>query len=373
MAVGTGNIRCLECYCQVLLIMKTIVANLKEQDDYNKIIEEAGRIIREGGLVAFPTETVYGLGGDGLNPDASRKIYAAKGRPSDNPLILHICDLSQLNDLAIIDDDRVGKLADKFWPGPLTMVLNKKAIVPESTTGGLKTVAIRMPSNQVALDLIKAAGLPIAAPSANISGRPSPTNGKRVCEDLDGKIEMILDAGSVDIGLESSIVDLTGSTPVILRPGAITKEMIEEVLGSTEVDLAVKDPSSVKAGYKPKAPGMKYRHYAPKAELKMFRGKPEAVANKINELSSEDERKGLKVGIIASAESKDLYKYGDVVVIGSKNNDAEIAKNLYEILRGFDDKRVDRIYSEVFEDGKLAKAIMNRFSKASANNIFDIR
>ncbi len=358
--------------CQVLLIMKTIVSNIEENDDYNKIIKDAGEIIRKGGLVAFPTETVYGLGGDGLNPEASKKIYAAKGRPSDNPLILHICDIKQLEDIAETDDVRIKKLAEKFWPGPLTMVLKKKDIVPKSTTGGLETVAVRMPNNKVALDLIRAANTPIAAPSANTSGRPSPTNGKRVAEDLDGKIDMILDAGSVEIGLESSIIDLTGEKACILRPGAVTKEMFEEVLGEIDVDRVVKDPSSVKEGYKPKAPGMKYRHYAPKAELKMFRGEEKKVANEINKLAAEDEKCGLKVGIIASLETAKLYDFGEVVVIGPRNNDVEIARNLYEILREFDDKKADRIYSEVFEDGKLAKAIMNRFSKAASNNIIDI-
>lgn len=352
--------------------MKTIISNIEENEDYNKIIKQAGDIIKAGGLVAFPTETVYGLGGDGLNPEASKKIYEAKGRPSDNPLILHICDLSQLKEIAVLEDDRAEKLAERFWPGPLTMVLKKKDIVPKSTTGGLETVAVRMPDNKVALDLIKAANTPIAAPSANTSGRPSPTNGKRVAEDLDGKIDMILDAGSVTIGLESSIIDLTAEKPCILRPGAVTKEMFEEVLGTVDVDKVVKDPSGVKEGYKPKAPGMKYRHYAPKAELRMFRGETEKVAKKINELATEDEKAGLKVGIIASLESQNLYNCGEVVIIGSRYDDGEIARNLYEILRGFDDKKVDKIYSEVFEVGKLAKAIMNRFSKAASNNISDV-
>ena len=224
-----------------------------------QVFREAGDILKAGGLVAFPTETVYGLGGNALDASAAKKIYAAKGRPSDNPLIVHVADTKSLYELASFVPDNAKKLADRFWPGPLTMILPKKESVPDGTTGGLKTVAVRMPDHPAALELIRTSGVYIAAPSANTSGRPSPTCAEHVMEDLDGKIEMILDGGTVGIGIESTIVDLTGDIPVILRPGYITKQMLEEVIGEVTVDPAVlsrhPDP-----GLKPKAPGMKYKH-----------------------------------------------------------------------------------------------------------------
>ena len=233
-------------------------------------LAEAGRIIREGGLVAFPTETVYGLGGDAMNPESSKKIYAAKGRPSDNPLIVHISDLSEIDRVVRKVPETALRLARRFWPGPLTMILEKGEEVPLETTGGLETVAVRMPGNDIAAALIRESHTPIAAPSANRSGRPSPTLARHCAEDLDGKIEMILDGGAVGIGLESTIVDLSTEIPTILRPGYITLSMIREILPQAQVDAGIIRADS---GIKPKAPGMKYRHYAPRGDLKFLQGR----------------------------------------------------------------------------------------------------
>ena len=245
--------------------MKTIVVTLDKEHPDGEAILRAGEIIKAGGLVAFPTETVYGLGGDALNPESSRKIYAAKGRPSDNPLIVHICRWEDIYKIADPVPEIAERLAARFWPGPLTMILNKTALVPKETTGGLDTVAVRFPSDSIAQRFICAAGGFVAAPSANTSGRPSPTLAQYVKEDMDGRIEMILDGGEeVGIGLESTIVDLTGDIPMILRPGYVTQKMLEEVANQVDVDKTILDAN---CHLRPKAPGMRYRHYAPKGEL----------------------------------------------------------------------------------------------------------
>lgn len=238
-----------------------------KRSDMNRLLADAALCLKNGGLVAFPTETVYGLGADGLNPEASKRIYAAKGRPSDNPLIVHIADLDALEELAYTNE-KAYTLAHAFWPGPLTIILPKKDIVPKETTGGLDTVAVRMPSHPAALSLIRQSGVYVAAPSANISGRPSPTKAEHVIEDMQGRIDYIIDGGPVGIGIESTIVDLTGEVPTILRPGYITKKMLEEMIGEVAMDPALERPIEMEAkGVHPKAPGMKYTHYAPKGEL----------------------------------------------------------------------------------------------------------
>ena len=252
--------------------MQTLVITQDENRIDEQAIMQAGEIIRNGGLVAFPTETVYGLGGDGLNPDSSCKIYAAKGRPSDNPLIIHIYRMEDLDLLVKEIPDSAKKLAEAFWPGPLTMILPKADVVPKETTGGLDTVAVRMPSHKVALAFIKAAGGFVAAPSANLSGKPSPTLAKYVLEDMDGRIDMIIDGGDIAIGLESTIVDLTGDVPMILRPGYITLDMLKDVLGEVTMDPTLMDGDCKE---RPKAPGMRYRHYAPKGDMLIIEGKPE--------------------------------------------------------------------------------------------------
>ncbi len=345
--------------------MQTIRMDMREKTD-PEMIRKAGEILQRGGLVAFPTETVYGLGGNALDEASSAKIYAAKGRPSDNPLIVHI---ARLEDLALLVTDIPEKaliLAQAFWPGPLTMILPKSPIVPDATTGGLKTVAVRMPSHPAALELIQAAGGYVAAPSANTSGRPSPTTAAHVIEDLDGKIDCIIDGGQVGIGLESTIVDLTGETPEILRPGYISKAMLEEVLGKVTVDKGL---TSEDEKVRPRAPGMKYRHYAPKAQMTIVEGEEDDVVRTIRELARKDTAAGLKVGIIAAAESAPKYSEGTVREAGTRSDARTIAVHLYALLREFDEMETDRIYSEAFEEGQLGDAIMNRLLKAAGHHV----
>lgn len=331
-----------------------------------EILRQAGEIIRRGGLVAFPTETVYGLGGDGLNRESSRKIYAAKGRPSDNPLIIHICRLEDIHALVKDFPEAARKTADAFWPGPLTMILPKSRRVPCETTGGLDTVAVRFPSHPVAARLIDYGGGYVAAPSANRSGRPSPTSAKYVIEDMDGRIDMILDGGEDDIGLESTVVDMTVTPPQILRPGFITREMLETVLGEVDMDAAIITPDSQQA---PRAPGMKYRHYAPKGELTIVEGAPEKVIDYVNRAAAADRAAGEKTGIIATSGFLDSYRADVVKCVGSRDEQEGIARKLFAVLREFDDEGVTRIYSESFDCQGLGQAIMNRLLKAAGHRI----
>ena len=327
-------------------------------------MEQAGEIIKKGGLAAFPTETVYGLGGNGLNPESSRKIYEAKGRPSDNPLIIHNCRLKDLELLVTEIPKQAKELADAFWPGPLTMILPKADIVPKETTGGLDTVAVRMPSHKVALAFIEKAGGFVAAPSANLSGKPSPTVAKYVVEDMDGRIDMIIDGGDIPIGLESTIVDLTGEIPMILRPGYITLEMLKEVVGEVNCDPTLLDGNCMD---RPKAPGMRYRHYAPKGDMLIVEGDAEAVVEEINALVEESRQNGLKTGVIATSENADRYRADVIKIIGSRAEEEVIAASLYRILREFDDDNVEAIYSESFATDGIGQAIMNRLLKAAGH------
>ena len=336
--------------------------------DHQKM-EEAAQLIRSGELVAFPTETVYGLGADALNPQASKKIYAAKGRPSDNPLIVHIAKFEDLEDIAKKVPQEAKKLADAFWPGPLTMIVDKNEKVPYETTGGMDTVAIRMPDHPVALELIRQSGCLIAAPSANTSGRPSPTLAEHVAEDLGGRIPMILDGGEVGIGIESTIIDLTEKIPMILRPGYITKEMLEAVIGTVRTDPGIIAADSTK---KPKAPGMKYRHYAPKANLMLIDGAKCAVVDKINELTDAMHSEGKKVGIIGTDETVASYRGDMVLSIGAREDEDAIARHLYKLLREFDEADVDVIYSESFATPRIGQAIMNRLLKAAGHQVLTV-
>lgn len=349
--------------------MNTQLRKLDPEHLDHTILEEAGTIIKNGGLVAFPTETVYGLGGDALNPQASRKIYAAKGRPSDNPLIVHVASKGSVYEIAEEVSEKAKKLMDAFWPGPLTLVFKKNDRVPVETTGGLSTVAVRMPSDRIASAFIAAAGGFVAAPSANVSGRPSTTTAAHVMEDLNGRIEMILDGGQAVIGLESTIVDVSVPEPVILRPGIITQEMLTAAIGEVTVDKAIISPES---GLKPKAPGMKYRHYAPKAELTVVEGSMKAVVERINALTAECQAAGGQAGIIATEESLHLYPAGIVKCVGSRMQEEQIAMHLYEVLREFDDTDVTRIYSESFADAKIGSAIMNRLLKAAGHRVIRV-
>ena len=346
--------------------METLIRTMKGADP--ETAEIAARIWKEGGLVAFPTETVYGLGGNGLDADASRKIYAAKARPSDNPLILHIADEEQLKELTPEITPMMRAAIDAFWPGPLTMIVPKTQIIPYETTGGLETVAIRMPSHPAAQCLLRAVQLPIAAPSANRSGRPSPTNASHVIEDMDGRIDMIIDGGDVGIGVESTIVDLTGKQPMLLRPGFITPQMLEQVLGSLAIDPAVY--KQVSAAVHPKAPGMKYRHYAPKADMEIVEGSREAVAVYINQKLAAQPKK--KIGILATDENVKLYQGGFCESVGSHDSLAEVAHNLFRVLRDFDDAGVDMIYSESFSSQGEGMAVMNRLMKAAGHHVVKV-
>lgn len=350
--------------------MDTIIEKVDPEHIDTDVMEQAGKLIAEGELVAFPTETVYGLGGDALDPDASRRIYAAKGRPSDNPLIVHIADFDDMKRVAREVPEQAKKLADAFWPGPLTMIVWKSDAVPEATTGGMQTVAVRMPNHPVALELIRRSGCLIAAPSANTSGRPSPTEAQHVAEDLSGKIAMILDGGPVGIGIESTIIDLTEEKPMILRPGYITPEMLSEVLQ----EEVVIDPGIIAADdtRKPKAPGMKYKHYAPKAEMIIVDGAQDAVIHKINELTAAKRAEGKKVAVIATDETKDRYDAQVILSMGKRADEDAIAQHLYKILRECDELDVGEIYSECFQTPRIGQAIMNRLLKAAGHTVIHV-
>lgn len=349
--------------------METKIIKISEDDVSEDKFREAGQIIRDGGLVAFATETVYGLGADALNKEASAKIYAAKGRPSDNPLIVHIADVKALDELAKNVDEKTRMLAEAFWPGPLTMIVNKSDIVPYSITGGLDTVAIRMPNHRVALGLIKASGRYIAAPSANTSGRPSTTKAEHVIEDLNGKIDMIIDSGAVKIGLESTIVDMTSKVPTILRPGYITREALQDVIGEVEVDKAITEGGMVSKDIVPKAPGMKYRHYAPKAALTIVEGEEEKVIKYIEEKMAEHKKRGEKAAVMATDESINKYSCDNVFSVGRRKEQTSVATHLFAQLRDFDDLNMEYIYSESFSRENIGQAIMNRLMKAAGGNI----
>ena len=348
--------------------MQTVIKKIDENCIDEKIMAEAGALLKEGSLVAFPTETVYGLGANALDEEAAAKIYAAKGRPSDNPLIVHIADMESLPLITAEIPEAAIKLAEKFWPGPLTMVLKKSEAVPYGTTGGLDTVAVRMPSHPIALEMIRHGGGYIAAPSANTSGRPSPTLASHVAEDMNGIIPMILDGGAVGIGIESTIVDLTEGVPTILRPGFITKEMLEEVVGEVQIDKGLEADSKTP----PKAPGMKYRHYAPKAELLVVEGSSEAVIEKINALVKENEEKGICTGVIGTEETISRYHAKIVKSMGTRTDELSISSHLYGILREFDESDAMVIYSESFEEGAMGSAIMNRLLKAAGHKIIHV-
>lgn len=343
--------------------MKTTL--LTPETDENAI-KTAAELIRQGEVVGMPTETVYGLAANALDGEAVKKIFLAKGRPQDNPLIVHIADWDAIYKIASEIPAEAKKLADAFWPGPLTMILPKADSVPKETTGGLDSVAVRFPSDRIAQELIKAAGGFVAAPSANTSGRPSPTMAEHVEEDLGDAIEMIIDGGQVGIGLESTIVDFTEDVPVVLRPGYISLEMLKDTLGDVRMDrgLLITDSS-----VHPKAPGMKYRHYAPKADLSIVEGPQDEVIACINRLTHEAVENGLKAGIIATDETKDQYSDGLVLSIGSREEEETIAHHLYEVLRDFDEAQVNVIYSEAFYTPRMGQAIMNRLLKAAGHKI----
>lgn len=349
--------------------MITRVVKQNENNIDSSVMAEAGRIIKDGGLVAFPTETVYGLGGDALNPESSKKIYAAKGRPSDNPLIVHIYRFEDLRRIVKNVPEKAQKIMDAFWPGPLTIVFEKTDEVPYETTGGLDTVAVRFPIHPTAMAFIEAAGGFVAAPSANLSGRPSPTLAEYVIEDMDSRIEMIIDGGDIPIGLESTIVDVTGEIPMILRPGFVTKEMIEEVVGEVSVDPTILD---VNCTARPKAPGMRYRHYAPKADLMIVRGDEDRVADEIRRLLSAAKAEGKRTGVICTDETIGKFDADVVRSAGSRADMSSVGASLYRILREFDDENVEVAFSESFDGDGFCMAIMNRLVKAAGHRILEV-
>jgi len=331
-----------------------------------EVLKQAADLLRQGELVAFPTETVYGLGADGLNAQAVKKIYWAKGRPSDNPLILHIADTPAIEQLVRHVPANAAALMAKFWPGPLTIVLPRRRIVPDVVTGGLDTVAVRLPDSAVARELIRLAGVPVAAPSANTSGRPSPTTAEAVKADLDGRIAAIVDAGPCQVGVESTIVDCSTPVPTLLRPGGITLEMLQAVLGDVACDPALKGPTTVR----PKAPGMKYRHYAPAAPLILVEAEPAVAEAIIKREVTAALARGERVGAIVSAETAaELPASVVTAVYGERGDYAAMAKRLYQCLRRFDLVPVDIIFAEGVAETGLGLAVMNRLRKAAGYHI----
>ena len=399
-------------------MIETEVIRVDPERPDPEVMRRAGELIRAGELVAFPTETVYGLGGDALDPSASMRIYAAKGRPSDNPLIVHIADTADVAKLAETVPEQAVMLMEAFWPGPLTIILKKKPIVPDATTGGLSTVAIRMPSHPAAMEMIRRSGVYVAAPSANRSGRPSPTTAEHVAEDLTGAIDMILDGGPVGIGIESTIVDLTGETPMILRPGFITREMLSAIVGPVELDpslvqldeevtgdgaaLGTMDSVAIDTAsgaadnttadgvavdtvmQHPKAPGMRYTHYAPHGTLSIVTDHvhPEqvtpAVTAEILRLAKQALADGRETAILTTGDHADAYEeLGDAphfhkILLGDADDGQTVAAHLYGALRDCDALGCQVIYSESFRRDALGSAIMNRLVKAAGHRIISV-
>lgn len=344
--------------------MKTLIKEIDVNKPDKDLIAVFASMLASGKTVIFPTETVYGLGANALDEEAAAKIYQAKGRPSDNPLLVHVADKEDVYDLVENIDNRAKLLMDRFWPGPLTIVFKKKDIIPDRTSGGLDTVAIRMPSDQVARDLIRQAGVPIAAPSANISGRPSPTKSEHIIRDMDGRVDGILVGGSCNYGVESTIVDLSNDVAMVLRPGSITLEMLGEVLGQVDLDPSLKNKDD---NIKAKAPGMKYKHYSPRAQVYIVRaGDQEDFARRVDELCLDNAKKGLKTGVMTRSSDQHPYQ-AQVFDLGE--SDAEVAKNLFDSLISLDRESIDIAYVPYFEERGIGVAIMNRLKKAAAYRI----
>lgn len=344
--------------------MKTLIKEIDVNKPDKDLIAVFASMLASGKTVIFPTETVYGLGANALDEEAAAKIYQAKGRPSDNPLLVHVADKEDVYDLVENIDNRAKLLMDRFWPGPLTIVFKKKDIIPDRTSGGLDTVAIRMPSDQVARDLIRQAGVPIAAPSANISGKPSPTKPEHIIRDMDGRVDGILVGGPCNYGVESTIVDLSGDVAMVLRPGSITLEMLGEVLGQVNLDPSLKNKDD---NIRAKAPGMKYKHYSPQAQVYIVRaGDQEDFARRVDELCLDNAKKGLKTGVMIRSSDQHPYQ-AQVFDLGE--SDAEVAKNLFDSLISLDRESIDIAYVPYFEERGIGVAIMNRLKKAAGYRI----
>ena len=344
--------------------MKTLIKEIDVNKPDKDLIAVFASMLASGKTVIFPTETVYGLGANALDEEAAAKIYQAKGRPSDNPLLVHVADKEDVYDLVENVDDRAKLLMDKFWPGPLTIVFKKKAIIPDRTSGGLDTVAIRMPSDQVARDLIRQAGVPIAAPSANISGRPSPTKPEHIIRDMDGRVDGILVGGPCDYGVESTIIDLSEDLAMVLRPGSITLEMLGEVLGRVDLDPSLKNKDD---NIRAKAPGMKYKHYSPQAQVYIVKADDlEGFAERVDSLCEDNAKKGLKIGVMTMNYDQHSYQ---AKVFDLGGSDTEVAKNLFDSLISLDREYIDIAYVPYFEERGIGVAIMNRLKKAAAYRI----
>ena len=333
-----------------------------------KNMDEAAAILRDGGLVGIPTETVYGLGANGLNEEAVAHIFEAKGRPQDNPLILHIPDASWLERYCKDIPLTAYKLAEAYWPGPMTMILRRKDIVPDAVTAGLDTVGMRCPAHPLCRAIIDAAGVPVAAPSGNTSGRPSPTTAQHMLEDMDGKIDAIVDGGPCSVGVESTIIDLTETPARLLRPGGITLEQLEAVLGEVAVDPAV--TRLMGAGEQPKAPGMKYRHYAPKAPVTVVTGDPQKSAEYIASHAAPED------GIICFDEFLPLFtrrsETRPVMDLGPAGDKEEQARHIFDALRSFDHTRVPAIWAQCPDTTGIGLAIANRLNKAAGFHIIHV-
>lgn len=349
--------------------METLILEIKNENDPR--IEEAARILREGGTVIFPTETVYGLGADALSAEAVRQIYIAKGRPSDNPIIVHIAEWQQIYAIADKVSEEAEGLANAFWPGPLTMILPKSPAVPDTVTGGLGTVAVRLPGHPVARKLIALAGVPVAAPSANISGKPSPTSSAHVLQDMAGRVDCILCGEDSSGGVESTVVDLTVSPPVVLRPGGITLEQLVAVIPEMHMDPALSDSL---AELTPKSPGMKYAHYAPNAPMTLYVGQTDNVAKMIRTAAQKAVAEGLRVAVLAVAEHADWYKDSGAVFydLGSGYKPEEAAKYLFQRLRKCNADEVDLILAEGVPEHGIGTAVMNRMRKAAGNHVINV-
>lgn len=323
-------------------------------------ISEAALLIQENEVVAFPTETVYGLGANAYSSTAVAKIFQAKGRPNDNPLIVHIANMEQLSALVKEIPTHAKTLMEKFWPGPLTLVLHKGEGIADNVTAGLSTVAVRMPDHPIALEIISQANLPIAAPSANVSGKPSPTTAAHVYEDLNGKIAGIVDGGSTGVGVESTVLDCTTEIPMILRPGGVTREQLEEIIGNVAVDPAIEED-----GQAPKSPGLKYKHYAPKAKLSLVEGSSLFLQQQV----SKEKAMNKKVGVLTTIENQGKYQADVILPCGTVEDLTTVAQHLYEVLRKFDEYELDVIFSETFSEEGVGKAIMNRLTKAAGGDV----
>lgn len=356
---------------QTNLYNYTVLEKIDELNPRNNLValKKAANILKNNGLVAFPTETVYGLGANALEETAIKKIYIAKGRPSDNPLIVHISSIEEIYPLIDLMPEKALFLAKKFWPGPLTIVLKKSDLIPSITSGGLNTVAIRIPKNNIARALIKECKFPIAAPSANISTKPSPTMACHVYSDLNGKIDMIIDGGPCHFGIESTVIEVLEDKVTILRPGSITKEMLESIVSNVEIDKPILEENLTTL---PRSPGMKYKHYAPKGDIFIIDGNTNNVKNYILSSLKNDKIYNINSIAIISAEMMPFYKNFNTLNIGSIKNQQSIAKNIFLVLRKCDSLNMEKIYIEAFSEKGIGLAIMNRLKKASGYNIIKL-